>query len=86
MRHANAADLDRLETLLSELRAIPGLIEKRRGVFYWKSRAFLHFHADDEVAYADVRLAGADFDRIALDAASKQRRLVAAIRRCVTAG
>jgi hypothetical protein len=54
MRHARDQDLDRLEDLLVELRALPGLIEKKRGVFYRKSRAFLHFHEDPKGMFADL--------------------------------
>jgi hypothetical protein len=66
MRHARGADLDRLEPLLAQLRTLSGLIEKKRGSFYWKSRAFLHFHEDPKGLFADIREAdgGNDFDRI----------------------
>jgi hypothetical protein len=62
MKHAGAAALDQLEPLLAEIRALPGLKEKSRGVFYRGSKAFLHFHEDPAGLFADVRL-GADFDR-----------------------
>jgi hypothetical protein len=54
MRHARDADLDRLEDLLAQLRTLPGLMEKKRGVFYRKSRAFLHFHEDPRGLFADI--------------------------------
>jgi hypothetical protein len=54
MRHARDADLDRLEDLLAQLRTLPGLTEKKRGVFYRKSRAFLHFHEDPKGMFADI--------------------------------
>ena len=54
MRHARDQDLDRLDDLLAELRTLPGLIEKKRGVFYRKSRAFLHFHEDPKGMFADL--------------------------------
>jgi N-acetylglutamate synthase-like GNAT family acetyltransferase len=54
MRHARDQDLDRLDDLLAELRTLPGLIERKRGVFYRKSRAFLHFHEDSEGMFADL--------------------------------
>lgn len=54
MRHARDEDLDRLEDLLAELRTLPGLKEKKRGVFYLKSRAFLHFHEDPKGLFADI--------------------------------
>ncbi|UTP41538.1 hypothetical protein M9M90_10290 [Phenylobacterium sp. LH3H17] len=64
MRHAGQAALDALEPLLARLRALPGLTEKSRGVFYRKSKAFLHFHEDPTGLFADIRnAAGDDFDR-----------------------
>ena len=65
MKHAGDAALDQLEALLAKLRALPGPIEKKRGVFYLKSKAFLHFHEDPAGLFADVRdAAGKDFERI----------------------
>jgi hypothetical protein len=81
MKHATSASLDRINALLDEIRGFDELREKSRGVFYLKSRAFLHFHEDDETMYADVRLSGPDFDRFCLKASSDRRRLVSAIRR-----
>lgn len=63
MKHATAAALDRLESLLGSLRALPGLKEKSRGVFYRKSTAFLHFHEDAAGLFADIRSTDGDFDR-----------------------
>ncbi|MFP3902567.1 MAG: hypothetical protein ACLFXM_17050 [Acidimicrobiia bacterium] len=62
MRHARPSALDELEPLLDRVRALPGLVERSRGVFYRRSRAFLHFHEDPSGLYADVRL-GDDFER-----------------------
>ena len=64
MKHAGPGDLERLEGLLAALSAIPGLNEKKPGIFYRKSRAFLHFHQDPKGLFADVRaVEGHDFDR-----------------------
>ena len=58
MKHAGPAALDRIESLLKEIRKREGLKEKTRGNFYRGSRAFLHFHEHGEVEfYADIRLA-----------------------------
>ena len=54
MRHARDSDLDRVEALLVQLRTLPGLIEKQRGVFYRRSRSFLHFHEDPRGLFADI--------------------------------
>jgi hypothetical protein len=69
MKHAGAASLDQLEPLLQRIRACGGLREKSRGIFYLKSRAYLHFHEDPAGIFVDVRAAdGKDFDRLKLDA------------------
>jgi hypothetical protein len=54
MRHATAQDLDRIEPLLEQVRALGVLKEKTRGCFYLKSRGFLHFHADPAGLFADI--------------------------------
>ena len=78
MRHARDQDLDRIEDLLVLLRALPGLVEKKRGVFYRKSRAFLHFHEDPKGMFADI----SDPDeRIDVTDAARQAGLMAAARR-----
>ena len=38
MKHAGSVVLDQLEPLLQRIRAMPGLKENTRGVFYWKSQ------------------------------------------------
>lgn len=64
MKHATAAALDQLDLLLAELRRLPSLTERSRGVFYRKGRAFLHFHEDPLGLFADIRDAsGRDFER-----------------------
>lgn len=81
MRHARPPALDRLEPLLTQLRSLAGLKEKSRGVFYWKSKAFLHFHEDPAGLFADVRDAsGQDFDRFKVDEAAGARALLEAVR------
>ena len=68
MRHARGAALDQLEPLLTRLRAFDALKERGRGVFYLKSKAFLHFHEDPAGLFADVRAAdGRDFERFKVD-------------------
>jgi len=83
MRHARDDDLDRIEPLLAELRALDGLTEKSRGVFYRRSRACLHFHADGDDTYADVRLTTDGFERTRATTQSEQRALVAAVKRAL---
>ncbi|MDP1615989.1 MAG: hypothetical protein Q8S47_16190 [Phenylobacterium sp.] len=81
MRHARPDALHLLEPLLADLRALPGLSEKRRGVFYAKSRAFLHFHEDPAGLFADLRGAGElDFERFNVTDAEGRARLLEAAR------
>jgi hypothetical protein len=83
VRHANDADLDRLEPLLGRVRDIDGLKEPRRGNFVHRSRAFLHFHGDGDRLYADVRLDGVEFARRDVTESAEQAALVADIRACI---
>ena len=77
MKHAGPAILDSIEPLLAQLRALPGLKEKSRGSFYWKSRGFLHFHEDPKGLFADIRLAdGSDFERFDVSEEPARARLV----------
>lgn len=77
MKHAGPAALDALEPLIAALRALPGLTEKSRGVFYRKSKAFLHFHEDPKGLFADLRT-GADFARFDVTEAPGRQALIAA--------
>jgi hypothetical protein len=82
MRHARDEDLDRLEPLLAQLRALPGLTERKRGTFYRKSRAFLHFHEDPKGLFADLRdAADVDFERIDVTQEAGRARLLELARR-----
>lgn len=80
MKHAGPAALDRLEPLLAELRALPGLTEKSRGVFYRRSKAFLHFHEDSAGLFADLRNVTGDFDRHRVETEAEQAELLAHLR------
>jgi hypothetical protein len=63
MKHAGKETLATLAPLLERLRGMPGLVEKSTGVFYLRSKAFLHFHEDPAGIFADVRLGGVEFER-----------------------
>jgi hypothetical protein len=78
VKHAGPRTLDRISPLLEELRSRPALREMRPGVFYLKSRAFLHFHDDPSGIFADVRLAD-DFVRFPVTSGSQQADLVGRI-------
>jgi hypothetical protein len=80
VRHATPDDLERLEGLLDELRGIEGLKERTPGSFYVRSVAFLHFHADGDVLYADVKLDGSEFDRRRATTSAEQQELLSGVR------
>jgi hypothetical protein len=79
MKHAGPEALDKLEELLEELRSTAGLVEKKRGVFYRKSKAFLHFHEDPSGLHVDVRV-GADFERLRVETKKERAALLALVR------
>jgi len=79
MKHAGNAALDELESLLKRLREQNVLKERKRGVFYRGSAAFLHFHEDPAGLFADLRTE-ADWERMPVNTAAEQRRLVAKIQ------
>ena len=80
MKHAGPEALDRLEPLLVKLRGLPALREKSRGVFYIRSKAFLHFHEDPTGLFADVRHApDGDFVRMPVSSEAERARLLKAI-------
>ena len=84
MRHARDEDLDQLDEMLVALRALEALTEKARGVFYRRSKAFLHFHDDPGGMFADVRTDPMEgFVRVRVSTKAEQRRLLASIRRAL---
>jgi len=82
MRHVTTTDLDRLEPLLAQLRTMGTLRERNRGTFTRKSRAFLHFHADGDELFADVRFADG-FERHRVTTAAERDQLLEAIKGAV---
>jgi hypothetical protein len=83
MKHITAPRLDELEVLIGELRAMLELKEKKRGVFYRKSRAFLHFHEDPAGLFCDVRLGGGDFDRYRVSTKAERQELARLVQRAL---
>jgi hypothetical protein len=79
MKHADAATLDKLKDLLQQLRTLDALRERTRGVFYLRSKPFLHFHDDPTGLYADLRT-GEDFQRYPVNSTSQCKVLVSAVR------
>jgi len=80
MKHAGGEVLEQLEGLLSELRTIDGLREKRPGVFYYRTKAQLHFHEDGDDLYADLRQSDV-FVRLRVNTARERTLVVTRLRR-----
>jgi len=83
MRHAGPETFEELDGLLVELRKLPGLTERKTGIFYRRSRAFLHFHSDPTGPYADVRLGDDDFVRFRVRTATDRQRLLRQVRTAI---
>lgn len=79
MKHAGLEALGRLESLLRALREFSELKERSTGVFYWKSKPFLHFHEDVSGLYADVRT-GPEFERFPVNSKSGKGAVLKAVR------
>lgn len=84
MRHVRESDLERLAAFLADLDAIcaknPALKARKKGVYYMKSKAFLHFHEDAGELFADVKLDGIAFDRFNVSRRNDQHQLLRAIK------
>ena len=79
MKHAGTTTLLSLQDLLASLRVLPGLVERKPGIFYVKSQAYLHFHEDAAGLFADVRLAGAEFARFRVTTRLERAALLKAV-------
>ena len=72
MKHAGAETLSSLERLLRGLRGQPGLVERKPGIFYVRSRAYLHFHEDPAGVFVDIKLTEAEFQRFPVNTRHEQ--------------
>lgn len=79
MKHASSASLDNLDSLLTEIRKYPSLVERKPGIFYFKSGAFLHFHEDVSGLYADIKLDLKTFSRFPVTEKNQQQDLLVAL-------
>ena len=76
MARADAEALKTLVPLLRQLREIKGVKEKTPGIFYGRNDAFVHFHDEAGVLFADLKKAGGSgFDRYPLATPAEQRKL-----------
>ena len=62
MKHAGTQASQRLSDLLDQIRQREGPKEKKLGIFYRKSKSFLHFHVDPAGTFANLTV-GEAFDR-----------------------
>ncbi len=55
MLHTRREDLLDIADVLEEVRALPGVLERSPGVFYFGRSPFLHFHTKAGARWADAR-------------------------------
>jgi hypothetical protein len=80
MKHASNDTLRGISDLLDQIRAKDGISEKKLGIFYRKSNAFLHFHEDPAGLFADLKI-GAEFARYPVNTKPDRAELLFAIDR-----
>ncbi len=80
MKHATKATLARIEPLLKRIRNISALKEKKPGIYYFKSSAFLHFHEDGEQVFADIKFEPPNFKRLPATTSEQQDEVIRLIR------
>ena len=83
MKHADPDSLARVAALLDRLRALGHLTERKPGIFFLRSSAFLHFHEDPQGLFADVKLDGKTFARFAVDSAAQREELLSSVQRAL---
>ena len=79
MRHAGPVALSALHAVLEHLRQINGLTERKPGIFYRGSSAFLHFHEDDAGLFADAKVNGRTFERMPVNTKLEQVALLSKV-------
>ena len=86
MKHAGQQALDELASLLAEVRLLPGLVERKPGIFYRRGQAYLHFHEDPAGLFADVKL-GAEpkFERFRVSTPQERQALLMALQTALQA-
>jgi hypothetical protein len=82
VKHATDETLHRASDLLDQIRAKAGIKEKKLGIFYRNSKAFLHFHEDPAGLFADLKVE-ADFDRYPVNTKREWAILLSAIDRAL---
>jgi hypothetical protein len=82
MKHASSDALCAISDLLEQIRSREGLTEKKLGIFYRRSNAFLHFHEDPAGLFADLK-AGSEFDRYPVNTKRERAALLVTIDRAL---
>lgn len=80
MKHAGPTTLIELQPLLEQLRLLPGLVERKPGIFYRRSIAFLHFHEDAMGLFADAKINGREFERFAVSTQVQRQSFLRAVQ------
>jgi hypothetical protein len=82
VKHITPEGLDGIEDLLTSIRKIraDGLKEKNRGLWYRKSKAFLHFHEDPDGVFADLKHDDGTFHRFAVNTAKERASFLKTLR------
>jgi hypothetical protein len=73
-----------MEPLLTRVRRLPGMIEKKRAVFHRDGAAFLHFHEDRLGLFADARLTD-DWRRFRVSTQTERQTLLRELRKFLKA-
>lgn len=84
MKHAGGEALASVAELLQQIRLRDGIKEKKIGIFYRKSKSFLHFHEDSKGLFADLAV-GSDFCRYPVNTREEWNTLLSALDRALTA-
>lgn len=79
VRHATSDDLGPLTDVLTQLRELPGVEERKPGVFYRRRSAFCHFHADPSGLFADAKVDG-EFVRFRVTTVRERARFLSVVR------
>ncbi|HEY6332320.1 MAG TPA: hypothetical protein VI756_23550 [Blastocatellia bacterium] len=85
MKHAGQESLDALGDLLLKIRACSVLTERKRGTFYKKASAFLHFHEDPEGVFADLKT-GREWERYRVSTKAEQSAFLKMVFRALDPG
>ena len=85
MRHATDSALDKLESLLGEIRRChANLRERKRGAFYKGGQGWLHFHEDPAGLFADLKIGGR-FARFRINTKAERKDLLRELRNSLAA-